>query len=105
MVNGLERKTCEEWLKSLGLFRLEKRKLRGDLTTAYSFLIRGSWRGRHLSLLSSDSGGFRGNSMQLHQESVRKRKYSVWLCTGTGSPAQWSEHQACQSSRSIWTML
>ena len=28
-----------------------------------------------------------------------------WLVTGTGSPGKWSQHQACQSSRSVWTVL
>ena len=42
MVKGLEGKTYEEWLRSLGLFSLEKRRLREGLITAYSFLMRGS---------------------------------------------------------------
>lgn len=39
MPKGLEGKTYE---KHLGLFRPEKRRLRGDLTVAYSFLKEGT---------------------------------------------------------------
>jgi len=42
VVKGLEGKTYKEWLKLLGLFGLEKRRLRSTLTVVYTFLKGGS---------------------------------------------------------------
>ena len=60
MVKGLEGKTYEEWLRSL-----EKRRLRGDLIAAYSFLTRGSG-GAGADLFSLvTSGRTHGNGVKL----------------------------------------
>ena len=65
MMKGLEGKTYEELLKSLGLFCLEKRRLRRDLIMVFNFLMRGS-RGAGADLFSLvNSGRTRGNGLKL----------------------------------------
>ena len=92
MVKGLEGKTYEGRLRSLGLFCLEKRRLRGDLVAVYNFLARGSGRvgADLLSVITSDRT--HKNSVKLRQGKfrldIRKRSSPSFtvcftVCSGT----------------------
>lgn len=50
LVNGLEYKSCEKWMRELELFNLEKRRIR-DFTVLYNYLRLLSRQGVCLSLL------------------------------------------------------
>ena len=65
-MKGLEQKFYEEQLRELGLFSLEKRRLRGDLTALYNCLKEGFGQVGGGLFSQSASNRMRGHNLKLH---------------------------------------
>lgn len=70
MVSGLETMSYEERLKDLGMFSLQKRRLRGDLIAVYKYL-RGCHRAEGSELFSLAHGRTRNNGLKLQGSRFR----------------------------------
>ena len=91
-VSGLEHRSCEDCLRELGMFILEKRRLRVDLITVYNSLTGGKSQGG--GGLFSQGRMTREHSLKLNQGIFRLdiRKYSSQkgcIGIGMGCPGKW----------------
>ena len=63
MIRGLEHLPYRDMLRELGLFNLEKRRLRGDLTATFQYLKRGHKQEGSRLFGSIDKSRTRGNGL------------------------------------------
>ncbi|GAB0186777.1 hypothetical protein GRJ2_001143000 [Grus japonensis] len=82
MIRGLEQLSCEDRLKELGLFSLERRRLQGHLIAACQYLKEGAYKKSGEELFTKAwSDRTRGNGLKLKESrfrlSVRKTFFTM----------------------------
>ena len=78
MIRGLEQLSCEQRLRKLGLFSLEKRRLQGDLIVAFPYLKEAYKQDGEWLFIRVDSDRKRWNGFKLSQGRFRldiRRKF------------------------------
>ena len=81
MIRGLEHLSCEDRLRQLGLFSLEKRRLRAQFIEAFQYIKRAYMKHGERFFKRAGSDRTRGNGFNLKENrfrlDVRKKLFTV----------------------------